>query len=162
MQETYILAICILGVISIFLYLELRNLKNREPETDLSLENLVDEIISERDKYKDLAQVLTDKVYELEEKNKKVVSQKQSIATKFGQMSEHFLAFIDEFPYEAEKCNAMFQPIDLLYFGDDEIVFIELKTGNSSLSTKQRKIKTLVDSAKVRFDIVRLNEKGMK
>ena len=39
----------------------------------------------------------------------------------------------------------MGRPIDYISFGDDEITFIEVKSGNAQLSAKQRHISDLVN-----------------
>ena len=105
---------------------------------------------------------LLGEVNEEKEKNKKLVSQRQSNHVKLGQTAENFYAFINEFPHNPENCIAVFKPIDLISFEEDKITFIEIKTGNSQLSTKQRNIKRLVEENKVYFETHRINEKGVK
>ena len=50
----------------------------------------------------------------------------------------------------------MGQPIDYISFGDDEITFIEVKSGNSQLSQKQRHIRDLVKAKLVSWKEVRI------
>ncbi len=46
-------------------------------------------------------------------------------------------------------------PIDGVIFGDDMIKFIEIKTGNAQLSSKQKKIKKMIENNQVEFKEVR-------
>ena len=50
----------------------------------------------------------------------------------------------------------MGKPIDYVSFGDDEITFIEVKSGNAQLSTKQRHIRDLVNQKLVSWKEVRI------
>jgi predicted Holliday junction resolvase-like endonuclease len=79
---------------------------------------------------------------------------------RLGQVSENVTPFLSAFPYDPKRVRGLFQPIDLLVFNDDEIVFVEVKTGDAALTEKQRNIKRLIDEGKVRFEIHRLNDKG--
>ena len=45
-------------------------------------------------------------------------------------------------------------------FSEDEIVFLEIKIGTSTLSEKQRNIKRLIEGGKVRFEEHRVTEVG--
>lgn len=79
---------------------------------------------------------------------------------RLGHVSENFAPMLESFPYDRHKCKPLFQPIDYIYFGDDEIVFIDIKSGDSSPSTKQRNIRKLVQEGKVRFEIHQISDKG--
>jgi len=78
-------------------------------------------------------------------------SKYQSTTVKHGKNWEHFVPFMKHFP--GDKNNSVFigQPIDFISFGEEEITFIEVKTGSSQLSQKQKKIKDLVQTAKVKW-----------
>ena len=91
------------------------------------------------------------KTQELEKKldeetvaRKKVLSQKKSGEVRLGHIAETLAPFLDQFDFEPEQCCFLGQPIDYVSFGDDEITFIEVKSGNSQLSQKQRHIRDLV------------------
>ena len=45
--------------------------------------------------------------------------------------------------------------MDGVQFEEDEVIIVEFKTGKSTLSQKQRRIKELVERGKVRFQEVR-------
>ena len=86
--------------------------------------------------------------------NKKIISEFSSVRVKHGQTWEVFLPLMETFEKTlGPKENATFlgQPIDLIYFNDDEIIFVEVKTGNSRLSSRQRHIRDLVKDRKIRW-----------
>jgi predicted Holliday junction resolvase-like endonuclease len=95
------------------------------------------------------------------EKNAKIVSQRKSSEVRTGQISEQLMPILQDFPYDAKKLRGIFSPIDYVYFGDDEIILLEFKSGESKLSTKQKNIKRLVEENKVTFKTFRLNGKGL-
>lgn len=92
----------------------------------------------------------------------KLNHQKKSSEVRLGQTAEVLAGFLEDFPYPDEEIKAMYQPIDLIVFKEDEIVFIEIKSGESQLSEKQRKIRDLIEEKKVRFEVHRINGKGYK
>lgn len=80
---------------------------------------------------------------------------------KLGQKTEHLLPFLEAFPYKNDEIKGLFQPIDLIVFRDDEVVFVEVKTGAAQLSEKERRIRDNIKAGRVRFEVHRLNEKGV-
>lgn len=91
---------------------------------------------------------------ELNKKLTKITNTLASIRVKHGQTWENFVPLMAKFEkILGPKGNAIFlgQPIDLVYFNDNEIVFVEVKTGNSRLSTRQRHIRNLVKDRKIRW-----------
>ena len=87
---------------------------------------------------------------------KKVLSQKKSGEVRLGHIAETLAPFLDQFDFEPERCSFLGQPIDYISFGDDEITFIEVKSGNSQLSQKQRHIRDLVKAKLVSKKEVRI------
>jgi len=88
-------------------------------------------------------------------------SELASVRVKHGQAWEVFLPLMSRFEDKlGDKNDAIFlgQPIDLIYFKDDEIIFVEVKTGNSRLSKKQRRVRDLVKSGRVRWEEVNDDE----
>lgn len=85
-----------------------------------------------------------------------VLYDKKSISTRYGKMTEQFLPFLKDFPYNPENFRFLGNPIDGVQFEDDKIIFIEFKTGKSKLSSKQEKIKELILKKKVSFEEHRL------
>jgi predicted Holliday junction resolvase-like endonuclease len=87
-------------------------------------------------------------------------SQQQSKSVRLGLISENVLPFHSDFKYNVKDLVPMFRPIDYIVFAEDEIVFLEIKMGTSQLSEKQKKIRSLINSGKVRFEEHRVNENG--
>ena len=90
----------------------------------------------------------------------KLKSQQQSKSIRLGQLTESILPLHINFPYDYKLIRPMFQPIDYIYFGEDKIVFIEVKMGTSQLSEKQKNIARLVKEGRVFFEQHRVDEKG--
>ncbi len=90
---------------------------------------------------------------EMEERCEEVLSQHRSTLVKHGQKWEHFVPFMAQFEEIGNKENFVFvgSPIDGVCFDEDFIKFIEVKTGTSQLSEKQKKIRDLVEKKKVKW-----------
>lgn len=97
----------------------------------------------------------------LQEQFEKLQHQKISADVKMGHKSENLAPFLDEFPYPAECVRGLFNPIDLIAFTEDEVIFIEVKSGAAQLSEKQRRIRDNIKAGRVKFEVVRMNEKGV-
>ncbi len=86
---------------------------------------------------------------------RKIVEQlrfeKGSQAVKYGKLTEQFIPFIEEFPYNPEGFRFLGSPIDGVLFDEDLIVFCEFKTASGNLNQKQRRIKQLVNEKKVKW-----------
>ena len=73
-------------------------------------------------------------------------------------IAEHFAPFTDSFRrlgWNIQEFKFLGRPIDGIQFEEDEIIIVEFKTGDSNMSQKQRRIKTLVEEGKVRFQEIR-------
>ena len=132
----------------IILRVENSKLKHSLIETETSLENLRNELILEI------------------EKNRTLLSQKKSSETKLGQTSEQLTPFLSGFKYDPKMAHFIGAPIDYVIFdidsADPSVVFLEVKTNNSRLNTRQKTIKNLIKLGKVRFEEYRISEKGQK
>lgn len=73
-----------------------------------------------------------------------------------GQTAEKIAPFLKDFKFDPQKCQFLGQPIDYIVFEDDEVVFLEVKSGKAQLSTKQRKIKKLIKEKKVKWEEFRI------
>lgn len=86
----------------------------------------------------------------------------RSRASLGGQFSEQLAPYLPNFKYKPTECKFLGKPVDLLVFdGLDEkeikeIVFLEVKSGDSELNTVQRKIRDAVKEGKVRWDEYRI------
>jgi predicted Holliday junction resolvase-like endonuclease len=91
-----------------------------------------------------------------------LLHQKKSSEVRVGQLSEQVVSLIDGFDYDSKQMRFIGSPIDYVVFGEDMITFLEVKSGGSQLSAKQRHLRELVNSGKVEWKTVRLTEKGLK
>lgn len=103
---------------------------------------------------------LATKLSEVESKLSQKISGERSEQVRMGLLSENLAPLLKDFPYNSKGLRGLFNPIDFIHFGEDQITFVEVKTGDSVLSEKQRNIKKLIESGKVKFEIHRLNEQG--
>jgi predicted Holliday junction resolvase-like endonuclease len=96
----------------------------------------------------------------LKSKYSKVLSQKKSSEVVTGHIAEQLAPFLDNFPYDPKQVKFLGQPIDYIHYGDDQITFIEVKSGKSRLSKKQKHIKQLIENNQVFWDEVRIHGKN--
>ncbi len=82
--------------------------------------------------------------------------QKRSLSSKYGKMTEQFLPFLEEYPYDSQNFRFLGSPIDGVQFDEEKIVLVEFKTADSQLSVKQKKIRKLIKNKKVSFEEIRL------
>jgi len=115
------------------------------------------EVVDKKDS--DLAKTQI-QLYEVEKQLNDLKSKQQSKSVRLGLISENVLPFHEDFKYNVKDLVPMFKPIDYVVFSDNEIVFLEIKVGTSTLSEKQRNIKKLIESGKVRFEEHRITEDG--
>ncbi len=99
---------------------------------------------------------LEEQLAEETEKLKKIVNQKKSSEVRLGHIAETLAPFLDQFDFEPEQCSFLGKPIDYVSFGDDEITFIEVKSGNSQLNSKQRTIRDQVKNKQVNWKEIRI------
>ena len=79
----------------------------------------------------------------------------KSILVKHGKNWEQFTPFMKDFPGNKDNFRFLGTPIDGIIFDDDEIKFVEIKTGTSRLSDKQQRMKALVEKKKVSWKELR-------
>lgn len=81
----------------------------------------------------------------------------RSSAVNWGKSIEHFVPFMTKFPLPPEDVVFIGMPIDYVGFTHTdsktkcEVHFIEVKSGSSSLSTKQKNIKKAIEQGRVVF-----------
>lgn len=112
------------------------------------VESELKETTVDRDKYK--------------AKYDKLQGELRSKQVKLGLVTENIMPFLEAFPYDTDNVRGLFNPIDLIVFNEEEVVFVEIKSGNSRLSTKQRKIKDNIQEGRVRFEVHSVSEDGYK
>ena len=81
----------------------------------------------------------------------------RSLSSKYGKMTEQFMPFVSDYPWDPGRFRFLGSPIDGVQFADEEVVFVEFKMGTSKLTPLQRHIRELVRSGKVTFQEVRID-----
>lgn len=82
---------------------------------------------------------------------------KRSRAVLTGQFSEQLAPYLPDFSFSPSECRFIGKPIDLVAFvgSDDrhitEVVFIEVKSGSSQLSSVERTLRNAIQEKKVRW-----------
>lgn len=109
-------------------------------------------------KMNELQTQLNDMTCKFEESRGKQISER----VRLGQIGEQFAALHENFKYDRKETKAILQPVDFVCFEPDEVVFVDIKTGNAQLSTKQRKIRDNIRAGRVRFEVFRIDENGAK
>jgi predicted Holliday junction resolvase-like endonuclease len=89
----------------------------------------------------------------------KLLSQKKSSEVRLGQISEQLAPFLEGYPFDPKSAKFLGDPIDFCHFLDDKIVFVEVKSGKSQLSKRQREIRDLIKAGKVDFFVYRVEGK---
>jgi predicted Holliday junction resolvase-like endonuclease len=92
---------------------------------------------------------LLQKMKKIQSHAEEILFKKQSQSVKYGKMTEQFLPFIKEFPFNPETFRFLGSPVDGVAFEENKIILCEFKTASSQLSEKQKKIKKLVKDKKV-------------
>lgn len=96
----------------------------------------------------------------MEKEKKKSLNQSRAVIK--GQIYEQFAPFNNQFPVNPSECSFLGKPIDFVCFKGldnreiEEIIFIDIKTGNSQLSKMQKSLKKAVDEKRVRFETINM------
>ena len=93
--------------------------------------------------------------FRLSSKIGKEKSSRQSQSTRYGQITEQFLPLVQFYTYDSKQFRFLGSPIDGVQFEDDKIILVEFKSGNSSLSSRQRRVRDLIKQNKVYFETIR-------
>lgn len=88
----------------------------------------------------------------------------RSARTLSGKTLEKLVPFLEDFPYDAHDIRWLGDPVDLVIFDGyssnreepKQIIFCEVKSGESELTKSQKKIKELVEKKRVRWDEFRV------
>ncbi|MBU2616913.1 MAG: hypothetical protein KKB79_02965 [Nanoarchaeota archaeon] len=81
-----------------------------------------------------------------------------------GHFSEQLAPYLPNFNYLPTECKFLGKPVDFLVFkGMDEkniseVVFVEVKSGKSKLSTQERSLKDAIEKKSVRWEEYRVDE----
>ncbi len=93
---------------------------------------------------------------------------KRSRASLTGQFSEQISPYFPNFPYSPTEARFIGKPIDFVIFkGADaneikEVIFLEIKSGNSQLSKQEKNLKETILKGKVKWDEYRVENYDKK
>ena len=80
-----------------------------------------------------------------------------------GQFGEQIAPFLPNFPCNPGDCKFLGQPVDFIAFSGsaegksvDEVLFIEVKSGRSQLSEREKQIRSAIKNGRVRYIEYRL------
>ena len=114
-----------------------------------------------RDIYKSMVEEQKERRADLK-KRKLNIPKKSEVGAKavnLGFLLERLAPTLDGFTFNKNDCRSMFDPIDYVIFEGlsekqkvDKIVFVDIKTGSARLTSKQKKIKQVVEDKKVEFN----------
>ncbi|MBU2100005.1 hypothetical protein KKG83_08045 [Candidatus Micrarchaeota archaeon] len=91
------------------------------------------------------------KYNELKEELAELSFSKKSQSVKYGKLTEQWIPFSKEFPFDSASFRFLGNPIDGIAFNENSIVFCEFKSNTSVLSEKQKKIRKLVQEKKIEW-----------
>ncbi len=89
----------------------------------------------------------------------KLISQKKSSEVRLGRISEQLSPFLDDYPRDPRTARFIGDPLDFVHFDPTGITFVEVKSGKSQLSKKQRMIRDHIKDGKVEFVLYRIEGK---
>lgn len=106
----------------------------------------------------------TNKSWEKEIPNYRKDAILKSRAILGGQFSEQLAPYLPNFEYLPTECKFLGKPIDFVVFKGmdnkkiDEIIFVEVKSGNSKLNTHEKNLKDTINKKKVKWVEYRIPE----
>jgi predicted Holliday junction resolvase-like endonuclease len=87
----------------------------------------------------------------------------RSLAVTAGKVHEQLVPYLPEFGFNPKDARFLGSPVDLVVFdglaaGDvKRVVFLEVKTGGSPLTTRERQVRDVIDAREVVWAELRLN-----
>lgn len=78
-----------------------------------------------------------------------------------GKITEHLIPFFSEFPYNPSDARFLGSPVDFIVFDGlsdgklERVVFVEVKTGSGTLTTRERSVARVVEDGRVQFQIIK-------
>lgn len=88
---------------------------------------------------------------------------KRSRAVIGGQVSEQMAPYFPDFNFKSSEVRFIGKPIDFVVFKGmdekkiDEVIFVEVKTGKSSLTPIEKDLRDTINNKKVRWEIYRID-----
>ena len=164
----FVLILCILCLIILYCKLDVIHKSHesliREHQQLSDLNNLLHATVdSVKQQGNDDKALLQSSVASLEEEltnaqsaHKTLLSQKKSSEVRLGNIAEKLAPFLDHFTFDPECATFLGQPIDYVIFEDEVVTFLEIKSGKSQLSSKQRHIRDLIKNKQVAWKEIRI------
>jgi len=84
------------------------------------------------------------------------IGRNRSLSSCYGQITEQFLPLVNAYSYNPKNFRFLGSPVDGVQFEEDRIVMVEFKSAGSKLSKNQKRIRDLVKSRKVDFELVQV------
>ncbi len=113
---------------------------------------------------------LTQRTLELDYREREREARRDSVdrsrATLTGQFLEKLAPHFPDFPYEPTDLRFIGTPVDYLVFDGlsagqvDQIVFLEVKSGDSGLTTRERRVRDAVEAGAVRWDVYQVPDEA--
>ena len=80
---------------------------------------------------------------------------RRSRAVLSGQFSEQLAPYLPDFPYKPTEARFIGKPIDFIGMDEKDIsdvVFVEVKSGSSTLSTHERRLRDVIKKGNVKWE----------
>jgi len=92
----------------------------------------------------------------------KTLFHRKSSEVRLGLIGENLAPFTEGWPWNPRNFRFLGNPLDGIQFNEDEIIFVEIKTGNARLSKSQKRFKNLIKEGKVSFVTFKITDDGIK
>lgn len=155
-MTTVLLSIILLLVVALLMLtanINKRATKRFEDFKNLELTRIRTDITNSVKEYTRVENELWKAQYEFDIR-KDAINRSRSVI--LGKVSEHLAPYHGDFPFNPKDARFIGTPIDIIVFDglDDEaetvnVVFVEIKTGNSKLNQRQKRIKEAILSKNV-------------
>jgi len=86
----------------------------------------------------------------------KLLGQKKSSEVRTGKITEQIAPFLEDYPRNPRTARFIGDPIDFVHFDEDKVTFVEVKSGKSQLSKKQRGIRDMIKDGKEEIVVYRV------
>ncbi len=117
-----------------------------------------------------VGRALTRRTLEFEYREREREARRDSVdrsrATLSGQFLEKLAPQFPDFPYEPTDLRFLGTPVDYVVFDGlsegevDAIVFLEVKSGGSGLTAKERRVRDAIEAGAVRWDVYHVPDEG--
>ncbi len=103
-----------------------------------------------------------DKYWENEIKNHRRDAVMRSRSVLYGQFSEQLAPYLPDFKFNPNDCKFLGKPIDFIVFNEEstgkisEVIFVEVKSGNSKLSPREKNLKEVIKKGNVKWEEYRV------